>query len=76
MRNSDFWLDALERAVRTFAQALLGALTAGLIVTDAAQWRAALIASAVAAFASLLTSVVASGVGEKGTPSLLPEESK
>ena len=71
MRTREFWLQAAERAVRTFAQALLGALTAGLVVTDSAQWKAALIAAAVAAFASVLTSVVASGVGDKNDPSLI-----
>ena len=72
MRTSAFWLDAAERAVRTFAQALIGAITAGLVVTDAAQWKAAGIAAAVAALVSLLTSVAASGVGDQSTPSLLP----
>ena len=72
MRSKAFWIDAGERAVRTFAQALIGAITAGLVVTDAAQWKAAGIAAAVAALVSLLTSVAASGVGDQSTPSLLP----
>ena len=41
MRSKAFWIDAAERAIRTFAQALIGAITAGLVVTDAAQWKAA-----------------------------------
>ena len=72
MRTRRFWVDAAERAIRTFAQALIGAITAGLVVTDAAQWKAAGIAAAVAALISLLTSVAASGVGDQSTPSLLP----
>lgn len=36
MRTRRFWVDAAERAIRTFAQALIGAITAGLVVTDAA----------------------------------------
>lgn len=72
MRTRRFWVDAAERAIRTFAQALIGAITAGLVVTDAAQWKAAGIAAAVAALVSLLTSVAASGVGDQSTPSLLP----
>lgn len=72
MRSKAFWIDAGERAIRTFAQALIGAITAGLVVTDAAQWKAAGIAAAVAALVSLLTSVAASGVGDQSTPSLLP----
>ena len=72
MRSKAFWIDAGERAVRTFAQALIGAITAGLVVTDAAAWGEALLASAVAALISLLTSVAASGVGDPVSPSLLP----
>ena len=35
MRTSAFWLDAAERAVRTFAQALVAVLVAGFVFTDA-----------------------------------------
>ena len=72
MRTARFWADAAERAVRTFAQALVAALTAGFVFTDGAAWGAALLASAVAALISLLTSVAASGVGDPVSPSLLP----
>lgn len=76
MWTSDFWKRAAERAIRTFAQALLGALTAGLVVTDSAQWTAALIAAAVAALASVLMSLAGSAVGDPSDPSLLPAASK
>ena len=46
MRTSAFWLDAAERAVRTFAQALVAVLVAGFVFTDAAAWGEALLASA------------------------------
>ena len=72
MRSKAFWIDAGERAVRTFAQALVAVLVAGFVFTDAAAWGEALLASAVAALISLLTSVAASGVGDQSTPSLLP----
>ncbi len=72
MRTTAFWIDAGERAVRTFAQALVAVLVAGFVFTDAAAWGEALLASAVAALISLLTSVAASGVGEPASPSLLP----
>lgn len=74
MWTRTFWIRAAERALRTFAQALLGALTAGLVVTDAAQWKAALIAAVVAAFASVLTSVAGSAVGDHDDPALLPPD--
>ena len=73
MRTAKFWIDAAERAVRTFAQALVAALTAGFVFTDGAAWGAALLTAAIAALVSLLTSVAASGVGDQSTPSLLPE---
>ena len=72
MRTTAFWADAAERAVRTFAQALVAALTAGFVFTDAAAWGAALLTAAIAALVSLLTSVAASGVGDPSSPSLLP----
>ena len=72
MRSKKFWADAAERAVRTFAQALVAALTAGFVFTDAAAWGAALLTAAIAALVSLLTSVAASGVGDPSSPSLLP----
>jgi len=72
MRTRQFWTDALERAVRTFAQALVAMLVVGFVFTDVAAWGEALLASAVAALISLLTSVAASGVGDPSSPSLLP----
>ena len=72
MRTTAFWIDAAERAVRTFAQALVAVLVAGFVFTDAAAWGEALLSAAVAALVSLLTSVAASGVGDAESPSLLP----
>ena len=72
MRSKTFWANAAERAVRTFAQALVAVLVAGFVFTDAAAWGEALLSAAVAALVSLLTSVAASGVGDQDSPSLLP----
>ena len=49
MRTTAFWIDAAERAVRTFAQALVAVLVAGFVFTDAAAWGEALLSAAVAA---------------------------
>ena len=73
MRTSQFWIQAAERAIRTFAQALVAMLVAPFVFTDAAAWGEALLASAVAALISLLTSVAASGVGDPESPSFVDE---
>lgn len=70
-----FWRAALERAVKTFAQALIAVMTAdGLGLLDA-DWPARLSAAGMAAVLSLLASVASSGVGGPG-PSLGAETPK
>lgn len=76
MRTRRFWIDAAERAVRTFAQALAAVLAAGFVVTDGAAWTQALLSAVLAALISVLTSIAGSAVGEQGSPSLLPEASQ
>ena len=73
MRTTAFWIDAGERAVRTFAQALVAMLVAGFVFTDPAAWGEALLSAAAAALVSLLTSVAASGVGDPESPSFVDE---
>lgn len=73
MRSKAFWLDAAERAVRTFAQALVAVLAAGFVVTDGAAWTQALLSAVLAALVSVLTSIAGSAVGDGSTPSFLPE---
>ena len=54
--SKNFWLGVTERAVKTFAQALLAGLVVGqtLAATD---WAALVSVAAVAALASVLTSL-------------------
>lgn len=73
MRTRQFWVDTGERAVRTFAQALVAAITAGLVVTDIAQWKAALIASGFAAVLSVLMSLAGTRVGDDQSPAFFEE---
>lgn len=73
MRTRRFWIDAAERAVRTFAQALVAVLAAGFVVTDGAAWTQALLSALLAALVSVLTSIAGSAVGDGSTPSFLPE---
>lgn len=69
-----FWRDALERAIRTAAQTLIGVLGAGATGVLDVAWPAALSAAGLAALLSLLTSVIATGVGTPGTAALLPSK--
>jgi ABC-type lipoprotein release transport system permease subunit len=58
MFTKSFWLDAAERAVKTFAQALLAVfLVAGTTVLNA-DWEQAFAVAGTAVLVSLLTSVV------------------
>lgn len=73
MRDAGFWTGALDRAVKSFAQALLllwGA-DAGfnLLQVNLVQ---ALGVAAGAAVLSLLTSMASSSVSDEGTTSMLP----
>jgi hypothetical protein len=73
MFTSTFVQDALERAVRTLAQVALSLLTvsgAGLgTLTSQGFISAVLLAGVI----SLLTSVVASNIGNKDSASVLPD---
>lgn len=65
------WLkDAIERAVKTFAQALLGALTVSGADVLHMSWGQALSIGATATAISVLTSVLSAGVGSPGTASV------
>ena len=69
MFTKTFWTQAAERAVKTFAQAALALLTGdGLGLLDV-NWGAVASVGGLAAVASVLSSIVTSGVGEKDSPS-------
>lgn len=69
MWTGNFWKQAAERALKTFAQAALALLTGdGLGVLDV-NWGDVTSVGALAAIASVLTSIVTSGVGEPNDPS-------
>lgn len=68
-----FWKTAAERSIRTAAQVLLGFLVVGETGILDVDWEQALSVTGVAVIASILTSVVATGVGDKGTASLVKE---
>lgn len=70
MFTSIFWKDALERAVKTFAQSAVAVLTAGATGIMDANWMNALSVAGLAVVVSLLTSI-ASGVPGDETASLV-----
>jgi hypothetical protein len=68
-----FWKDTAERTIRTFAQALLALIGTNAVAVTALDWPQMLAVSATAAVVAILTAIVATGVGDKGTPAFLPE---
>lgn len=73
MWTKKFWQSALERVLKTFAQALavtLGASGTGLIDMG---WKQTLATAGLTALASLLTSLGSSYVGDSTSPSLLTD---
>jgi len=72
MFNKYFWISTLERAVKTFAQAVLLVFTGDTLYNIInVNWPEALGLGATGALISVLTSVVSSTVGEKNSPSLV-----
>lgn len=69
MRTKTFWLDALERAVKTAAQAVIAS---GLISTAVSiDWQAITGIGLTSALLSVLTSIASARVGDD-SPSLVP----
>ena len=73
MWSVEFWKTAGERAARTFAQVLLSLIVVGETGFMDVDWVQAGSVAGLAALASVLMSVVATGVGDKGTASLVRE---
>jgi hypothetical protein len=73
MWNLAFWKTAAERALRTLAQVLLSLIVVGETGFMDVDWIQALSVAGLAALASILMSIVATGIGDKGTASLVRE---
>lgn len=72
MFNKLFWKDAAERAVKTFAQAILAVIgVAAATPINGFDWQTIVLTGVTAAVISLLTSVV-SAAATKGDPSVSP----
>ena len=74
MRTRKFWEDAGERVIRTMAQALLALMGTDALGIVGLDWAQMLSVAAGAGIMSLLTAIVATGIGDKGTAQLLREK--
>jgi hypothetical protein len=74
MFDTRFWIAATERAVKTFAQALVAVFVAGVTVLTV-DWTQAIAVAVTAAAVSLLTSVASAPFGNPG-PSLVDESTQ
>ena len=73
MLSRRFWFDALERAVKTFAQSLVAVATAASIADVGASWKTWVGTAALAAGISVLTSVASYAQKDSISPaSLVP----
>ena len=73
MWTKTFWIDTAERAIKTFAQAVVAGLTAGATGILDVDWVTVVSVSALAAVVSVLTSVASAPLADKGTASLVGE---
>ena len=75
MRTKAFWIDAGERTIRTIAQSLLALMGTDALGIVGLDWMQMISVAIGAGLMSLLTSIVATGVGDKGTAEFLGKES-
>lgn len=70
MRSKTFWLDTLERAIKTLAQTLLAWLVVDQTIWEL-DWQQGLGVAATATVASILGSVASAGAAQPETASLV-----
>lgn len=73
MFTKTFWLDAGERALKTFAQVLLSVFAVSGVTVLNADWTEALAVAATATLGSFLTSIVSNKISSTDTASLVEE---
>ena len=56
MNNRDFWIEALNRAIRTVAQTALATISTAVLLSEV-NWQAVVSASLLAGILSILTSI-------------------
>ncbi|MBU8833585.1 holin [Mycolicibacterium goodii] len=70
MWSANFWKDAFERAIKSFAQGVILALGGGAVNVLTIDWATLAGAGGGALLLSLLTSVASAGLANKGTASV------
>lgn len=73
MFDKRFWVASAERAVKTFAQALVALIGTGAVNIISLDWTQMLGVAATAAVVSVLTSVASANFGPNPGPSLVDE---
>lgn len=73
MWNGLFWKQTVERAIKTAAQAALAFFVVGETMFDQIDWSVVAGGTAVAAIASVLTSLASAPFGPEDSPSLVGE---
>lgn len=73
MWTKAFWIDAGERAVKTFAQAAVAAIGANALGVLDVDWVALGSVAALAAIVSVLTSIASAPLSTRGTASVVNE---
>lgn len=71
MWTGEFWKQAAERAIKTAAQAALAFFVVGETAFDQIQWQVVAGGAAVAAIASILTSLASAPFGPEDSPSVV-----
>jgi hypothetical protein len=74
LTSKDFWVAALERALTTFAAALIAAIGSNQIGVLDIEWSASLSLAATAAVLSILTSIVSGGTSKTHSVALFGSE--
>jgi hypothetical protein len=74
MFTTYFWKSTLERALKSFAQALLAILGVNQVGVLDVDWMAALSTAAMAGVLSVLTSMASAKIGTSDDPSLVPRD--
>jgi hypothetical protein len=76
MWKVDFWRDAIERAIKTFAQSVIAMFSADTLNVLKADFGQLLAVSLGAALISLLTSLASSTVGDDSPSLVFPKTPK